>query len=225
MDYANQKYLMMCRGVGTTLELVCFTVLLALSLLAAYAIYDSATANREVDGIVEMRQQITENAAGFEWRDGMVAWLSIDGTNINYPVMQGTNNEWYLTHDYSGQNALAGSIFLDYRNGADFSDAVSVIYGHRMSGNLMFSDVAKFADEHFFSSHRRGNLKTRDGEYELEVFEYLVLSSDAKIYSELDAGSLDLGAGNYLVLSTCDRESRGKRDVLILKHKKMPGGV
>lgn len=221
MDYANQKYLMMCRGFGATLELVCFTVLLALSLLAAYALYDNAMANREPDDIVEMRQQIVDNAAGFEWRDGMVAWLTIDGTNINYPVMQGTNNEWYLTHDYAGQNALAGSIFLDYRNRADFSDSISVIYGHRMSGDLMFSDVAKYVDGEFFAAHQAGKLFVRDGEYELRAVGYRVLSAGDEIYSKLDGSGLGLSDGIYIILSTCDRSTRMKRDILIMRVTKL----
>ena len=221
MDYANQKYLMTCRGVGSVLELICFTVLLALSLLAAYALYDGATTNREAEGIVEMRQQIVDNAAEFQWREGMVAWLSLDDTHIDYPVMQAQDNKWYLSRDYSGRPAPTGSIFLDYRNSADFSDGLSLIYGHRMSGDLMFSDIAKFANADYLAKHRTGHLKTRSGEFALEVVDYLVVSVKDKLYSELSGEGFDLEPGKYIVLSTCDRQDRGKRDVLILRNKNM----
>ncbi len=220
MDYANQKYLMMCRGVGFALELACFTVLLALSLLAAYALYDGATANREAEGVVEMRQQIVDNAADFKWREGMVAWLSLEGTHIDYPVMQAQDNKWYLSHDYTGRPATIGSVFLDYRNKETFEDEISLIYGHRANNDLMFTDIAKYADREFFLKHRFGRLKTREREFELEAVEYLEVSVKDRLYSELAGDSLGLGSGRLIVLSTCSRKDRRKRDVLILRHKK-----
>lgn len=64
--------------------------------------------------------------------EDMVAWLTIDGTNIDYPVMQGKDNTYYLNTDPFGAYSLSGSIFLDSRCSRDFSDSYSIIYGHHM---------------------------------------------------------------------------------------------
>ena len=64
--------------------------------------------------------------------DDMAGWITIDGTDIDYPVMQGKDNNAYLNTDPFGNYSLTGSIFLDSRSSPDFSDEYSVIYGHHM---------------------------------------------------------------------------------------------
>ena len=76
-------------------------------------------------------------------------WINIGGTNIDYPVVQGTDNSFYLNHDFNKNYLPAGSIFLDYRN--DFeNDSNSVIYGHHMRNSTMFGQIEKFKKEDFF---------------------------------------------------------------------------
>ena len=62
----------------------------------------------------------------------IVGWIYIEGTQINYPVVQGNDNQYYLKHLFSGEWNGSGCIFLDSRNRADFSDRHSIIYGHHM---------------------------------------------------------------------------------------------
>jgi SrtB family sortase len=62
----------------------------------------------------------------------LVGFLTVEGTNIDYPVMQGIDNSHYLNTDPFGAYSLSGSIFLDSRSSPDFSDEYSVIYGHHM---------------------------------------------------------------------------------------------
>jgi hypothetical protein len=165
---------------------------------------------QELGEIAVLRMQSVEERA---WVDGQVAWIEIEGTNIDYPVMQATNNTWYLGHDYLGRDNIMGAIFLDYRNDSDFSDNVVVLYGHRTSGRLMFSDVAKYSDPEFFASHLDGWLLLRDGrKLELSAYRYLVLSGDDRLYRDFafdDSG--------VIILSTCSREMRGSRDVLVMR--------
>ena len=217
MEYTSPRYLVVLRGVSFMLDAVEIVILFAICALASYAIYDGVNAGREPNEIAELREQVAEDVESFEWREGMVAWLRIDGTHIDYPVMQGDDNKWYLTHDYLGRYAASGSVFLDYRNRADFGDYVSIIYGHRMNGDLMFSDVAKYADGEFFAAHQSGRLFVRGGGYELLAIEYRVLSVEDGIYSRLDGSSLGFGDDKYIILSTCDRAARAKRDILVLR--------
>ena len=76
-------------------------------------------------------------------------WINVQGTNIDYPVVQGSDNDFYLNHDFNKNYLPAGSIFLDYRN--DFQkDFNSVIYGHHMRNSTMFGQMEKFKDENLY---------------------------------------------------------------------------
>ncbi len=108
-------------------------------------------------------------------------WLVVDGTNINYPVLQGTTDFEYLSTDVYGEFALSGSIFLSCANSYDFSDEYNLIYGHHMENGAMFGDLEKFFDEDFFNAHNTGRLYVmKDGSevlYKIKFFN--VLSTDA----------------------------------------------
>lgn len=80
-----------------------------------------------------------------------VGWLKIDGTNINYPIVQGNDNKYYLTHDYSKKKNSAGWIFMDYRN--SMKDQNIVIYGHHRKDGIMFGDVDKLMKKKFYDSN------------------------------------------------------------------------
>ena len=67
-----------------------------------------------------------------------IAWLKINGTNIEYVVVKGKDNDYYLNHNFEKQNNSAGWIFADYRNKFDFTDYNTVIYGHNMKNDSMF---------------------------------------------------------------------------------------
>lgn len=114
------------------------------------------------EGGGEVLRQIAEDA---------VAWLSIEDTRIDYPVMQGETNETYLNTDPFGNFSLAGSIFLDCRNSPDFSDDFSLIYGHHMEYGAMFGALDAFYEPDFFRQHRAGTLATADGKtYSVRFF-------------------------------------------------------
>jgi sortase B len=110
--------------------------------------------------LVEL-QQIAEDVWG---------WLEVDGTNIDYPVVQGENNFTYLNRNVYGEFALSGSIFLDYRNANDFSDHYSLIYGHHMEGNVMFGELPNFVEDDYFESHSTGKLYTPEHTYSITWF-------------------------------------------------------
>ena len=103
----------------------------------------------------------------------MVAWITVDDTNIDYPIMQGTDNSEYLNLDPYGNYSLSGSIFLDSRNDKNFKDPYSIIYGHHMEYGKMFGALDEFLDEDYLNSHKTGELIVgRDGKavFKLELF-------------------------------------------------------
>ena len=91
-----------------------------------------------------------------------IAWITIDDTKIDCPIMHGKTNEEYLNKNPYGEYSLAGSIFLDSRNKKDFSDEYSVLYGHHMSGGYMFGSLDQFLKAEYLDEHRTGTLTLRD---------------------------------------------------------------
>lgn len=120
--------------------------------------------------------------------DEMVGWLTIDGTNIDYPIMQGKDNIRFLNTDPFGNYSLTGSIFLDSRCSPDFSDELSIVYGHHMDYGKMFGALDEFLNQKYISSHTSGTLMVgRNAEkvYDLRVFAALRVSSREKIVFDI----------------------------------------
>lgn len=97
-------------------------------------------------------------------------WLTIDGTNIDYPVVQGRDDMEYVNRDIYGKFAMSGSIFLSCLNSPDFSDPYNLVYGHHMANGAMFGDVVSFTDGEYFSQHRTGTLYLPKHTYGIEIF-------------------------------------------------------
>ncbi len=97
-------------------------------------------------------------------------WIKIGDTKIDYPIVQGADNETYLTKNYYKEYSPAGSIFLDFRNNIDTLDDNTVIYGHRMKDGSMFEPLMHYTDENFYKQNPIIELKTLYGNYEAEVF-------------------------------------------------------
>lgn len=73
----------------------------------------------------------------------VVAWIRINNTNINYPVLQNKDNDYYLSHSLTKEDSVTGCIFLDYENNNSFTDKNTIVYGHNMKSGLMFADLHK----------------------------------------------------------------------------------
>jgi len=83
----------------------------------------------------------------------IVAWIQSYGTVINYPVVQSGDNDHYLNHLPDGSPHWMGSIFMDYRNTPDFSDPVTLIYGHEMPSGDKFGSLTSYHSQEFFDDH------------------------------------------------------------------------
>ena len=79
--------------------------------------------------------------------------IIIPGTEIDFPVVQGEDNEFYLDHDYDGSYYINGGVFIDYVHHGDFSDQNTVIYGHNVRIGYIFHDLDKFRDKNFAKNH------------------------------------------------------------------------
>lgn len=103
----------------------------------------------------------------------VVGWIEMPGdTKINYPVVQGEDNDYYLHYAYNGTYNPAGSIYLDYRNNLSISsNRHTIIYGHNMeSGSPMFANLLHFQDESYWKNNRYIHVYTDEAMYTFEVF-------------------------------------------------------
>lgn len=107
----------------------------------------------------------------------IVGWIILEGTQVNYPIVQGSNNSYYLNHSYDKKWSSFGSIFMDYSSSSDFSDKNTFIYGHHTRNGSMFGEVNKYMDINFYQEHPFFFLYTPNGNYQVEVFS--VYTADA----------------------------------------------
>lgn len=147
-----------------------------------------------------------------QWMKGCVGWLTIDGTEIDYPVMQGKDNFRYLGINPLGQSDSAGSIFMDSACDPMAKDSYTLIYGHHMNGNAMFGSLPKFADAKYLASHRTGTYRTKDRKAHKFriIFCSSVLATDelydvrtCSVRNWMKKKGQTAGSGHILVFSTC----------------------
>lgn len=158
--------------------------------------------------------------------EDVVGWITMDGTQIDYPILQAEDNILYLTRDYNHRETRAGSIFLDYRNDVTADNKNTILYGHRMKDGSMFQHLTKYMDEDFLNEHPTFEYDTLYEHYEAEIFsvyntltdfnyiqtdfasddEYATLLQKMKDKSHFET-DVDVGPDDIIItLSTCDYE-------------------
>ena len=165
----------------------------------------------------------------------IVGWIYSAGTMINYPVVQGKDNEEYLYRLANRTNNRNGSIFLDYQNDKGFQDSNSVLNGHNMKNGSMFASLMKYGKQEYYNEHPRIWLVTPDNTYSLELFAGFITTSDSDVWqltfsteddftnwkSEMAKkscfkSSVTPAAGEKVVtLSTCTNNSDDERFVVL----------
>lgn len=177
--------------------------------------------------------------------DDIIGWLEIEGTNINYPILQGTDNDYYLTHNYKKESISSGSLFLDKDYSFIRPSDNLLIYGHRNTKGLMFEDLMKYKKEEFYQKHSTIRFTTilDDSKYEIisafnsrvyyqnetNVFRYYYFinantKKDYNTYVEncikssiYDTGKTASYGEQLLTLSTCDYSQKNGRFVVVAK--------
>lgn len=98
----------------------------------------------------------------------IIGWITIDGTNINYPILQDNEDLKYLNKSYDKKYSRSGSIFtLNYQ---PFDDKITIIYGHNMKNGQMFSELVNFLDEEYLSKHSKFEIYTKNKKYQATIF-------------------------------------------------------
>lgn len=101
----------------------------------------------------------------------LYAWIQIDDTQINYPIAQRPNDDgFYLHHDMYGDAVFAGCLYTEHCNKTDWTDPMTIVYGHNMRNQTMFYDLHKFNDPEWFNNHKYFYIYSEDNIRVYEVF-------------------------------------------------------
>ncbi|MCC0664602.1 class B sortase [Clostridioides sp. ZZV15-6597] len=104
-------------------------------------------------------------------------WISVENTNINYPVVQSKENSYYLKKDFYKKDSISGTLFMDYRN-KSLDEQNIIIYGHNMKNKTMFNNLNKFKDRNFFEENNKIKITLNGKEFLYEVFSAYIVESD-----------------------------------------------
>ena len=162
----------------------------------------------------------------------VIGWIYCEGTPINYPVLQTTDNDKYLHQMVNGETNAAGSIFMDYRNTPDLSDCNTLIYGHNMKNNSMFGILPSFRSQSYYEEHPVMWLLTPEQDWKIVLIGGAVVDNNDDIYdaihhkeyvlaqmdrllsdSVFDGPEVD--GEHFVTLSTCAYDFEDARLVLI----------
>jgi sortase B len=162
------------------------------------------------------------------------AWLYCPDTVIDYPVMKADDYSYYLNHLPDGTANANGSLFIDYNCASDFSEPLTVVYGHHMKSGTMFGSLVGYKDQKYYEEHPFMYLYTEQGNYRIEIMYGCLIGAGqwrerAFMYAENIEALLDYAAHNttfesdvkyeegdrIIALSTCSYEFNDARYVVI----------
>lgn len=174
----------------------------------------------------------------------LIGWLKIDDTNIDYPVMQSPDADYYLTHNFNQEYDKNGSIFLDPACDIVHRNTNLIIYGHHMRSGKMFGSLDSYSSEKFYEEHKYITFDTiyEKGTYEVmyvfrsriynedeivfKYYQFIDVDSEQEFYSNMnemaemslyDTGVTAVYGDKLLTLSTCDYREENGRFVVVAK--------
>lgn len=190
------------------------------------------------------RVMLTKFSALYAENEDIIGWLSVPGTVINYPVMQCKDNEYYLRHNFYGEEDKYGCLFVKDIADVDTPGTNFIIYGHNMKDGSMFGDLNKYGKISFYQTHPSLSFDTlyEERSYEiLAVFRSRVYQEEDDVFkyyqfyqaeteeefllfyeSIMDMSIYDTGVtaefgDTFLMLSTCAYHEENGRLVIVAK--------
>lgn len=234
-----------------------FIVIFIISLCAIIYYFYNTNKNKDVlDNIKIDKGQVTEERTKRmlqveelkKENQDIVGWIEIERTNISYPVVQGTDNEYYMKHNYKKENSADGSIFLDKSYDWNIPSSNLLLYGHNNKNGKMFQELLKYEEESFYKEHPTIRFTTinEDCQYEIisafksrvyyqdekNVFRYYFFINandeaeynnyveESKKASLYDTGKSATYGEQLLTLSTCSYHTEDGRFAVVAKEVK-----
>lgn len=124
----------------------------------------------------------------------LVGWLYCPDTVISYPLVQGRDNSYYLSHLADGSENRNGCLFMDCENRRSLSDENTLVYGHNMASGKMFACLVSYAGQEYYEAHPVVYLVTEEKDYRLELFAGYTASVDSDAYTLRFASREDFAA-------------------------------
>lgn len=115
----------------------------------------------------EAREKIEALQKDYE---SVIGWITVGGTEIDYPIVKGSDNDYYLNHNYKNDYNIFGAIFMDYRNEKDFSDQNTIIYGHNNDRGGNFRALHKLEEDGFFEENKFIEIFSEAGYKKYKIF-------------------------------------------------------
>lgn len=162
-----------------------------LSLLSAQ---DAAGCLEETRTAVNRWLDTIDADALTEMNADYACWLYAPDTPIDYPVVHGEDNDYYLHRLFNGEHNACGTLFIDYRNLGDFQDPNTLLYGHHMRNGSMFKAITYYADQAYFDSHPFMLIVTPEKRYVLELLAGYTTSKRDHCYDIAISDESDMAA-------------------------------
>lgn len=109
-------------------------------------------------------------------------WILIPGTVISYPLLNGSDNRYYLRHTWKKQSSIVGSIFLEQSNRVGLTDFNTILYGHNMNNGSMFGSLKKYRAKSYWKAHPYVYITTASGSRRYQIFAAYEVSTQAVTY-------------------------------------------
>ena len=159
-------------------------------------------------------------------------WINIENTNIDYPVVQSEDNDYYLKRNFFNKKNYSGSVFFDFR--VDKNSRNAILYAHNMKDGTMFANIEKFKNKDFFDENNKIIIEKDGVKYEYEVFSVYYLSGKENAHLKTHFGpneefrayldtakarslfesKRELNNNEILTISTCSYEFKDCRTVV-----------
>lgn len=108
-----------------------------------------------------------------------VGWIKIDGTEIDYPVVQADNNDYYLNHNFDKEKESRGTIFMDYTSDSNLGYMNTVIHGHNWLDDTVFSELPQYSDIDYYREHPVIEYNTRTEMHKWKIFAVFITTASA----------------------------------------------
>lgn len=201
------------------------------------------TVNKDVNDY-EIPEILDEYKNLYIKNKNLIGWLKIDDTDIDYPVMQTSNNDYYLNHNFEGEEDKNGSLFLDMNCDAVMRNMNMIIYGHHMKSGKMFGGLHKYSDESYCKNHSFIQFDTiyekstyqimyvfkdqvrSESDVNFKYYQFFDVLSEEEFNSNMqemakkslfETGVTAVFGDQLLTLSTCDSSTEAGRFVVVAK--------
>ena len=177
----------MKRMINNILLIICIFIF-CISTWKLYGYYRSYKKAKDTySKITKENVKISKNERKIDFKklksqnQDIAGWIYIRGTTIDYPIVQGKDNEEYLHQDFNKKKSSSGTIFLDNNCKKDFTSDNNIIYGHHMKNGTMFAQLLKFREKSFLKKHNEIMIFTPDRTIHLKVISAYAQKAQNKI--------------------------------------------